>query len=379
MHSSVSENKKAQGWSHWFRSVASWLKAYAEVVGASKGSSSSKLSSDSLNKITQSKSVILSQREGIKKVLLILLFFVYASNASAATWTQVNTDGFGFSGTDVTSLTIFNSQIYASTPTSNRPVVFAYNTSTNTWSQVSISAITQDTNNGTSDVGGVFNNQLILFTNNENGTQVYSGNGSSSWTRINIDGFGSTNNTSHEGDSVVVFNGKLYVATSTEFANNVGTQIWEYSGSGTTWTQINTDGFGSSNHFEANLEVINNKLYAATKNRAATGGETTGGQVWEYSGSGTTWAQINTDGFGDTNNAHIYITSHNNQLYAGTKNGTTGSEVWQYSGSGTTWAQINTDGFGDVNNTLAKVFSIGVFLIFFNVSLVNSFGLLTKS
>ncbi len=36
-------------------------------------------------------------------------------------------------------------------------------------------------------------------------------------------------------------------------------------------------------------------------------------------------------------------------LYVGTRNDTDGCEVWR-SSDGTTWNQVNTDGFGDTDN-----------------------------
>ncbi|MCP4692745.1 MAG: hypothetical protein GY859_32185, partial [Desulfobacterales bacterium] len=64
---------------------------------------------------------------------------------------------------------------------------------------------------------------------------------------------------------------------------------------GQTWTQVNTNGFGSGVNWQAAaMEVYNNRLYVGTRNTLD------GAQVWMYNGSA--WSQVNTDGFGDTNN-----------------------------------------------------------------------------
>jgi len=67
------------------------------------------------------------------------------------------------------------------------------------------------------------------------------------------------------------------------------------------------------------------------------------------------WTQVNGDGFGDFNNKSACPTVvFEGYLYAGTKNVTTGGEIWRTKGIGgppfTDWEQVNTDGFGDSNN-----------------------------
>ena len=95
-----------------------------------------------------------------------------------------------------------------------------------------------------------------------------------------------------------------------------------------SWTQVNSDGFGDSNNEGIDLWVVfNGYLYAGTSYNA------TGGEIWRSS-DGTTWTQVNSDGFGDSNNYWIYPSVvFNGCLYAGTGNYATGGEIWRLEGS----------------------------------------------
>jgi len=67
------------------------------------------------------------------------------------------------------------------------------------------------------------------------------------------------------------------------------------------WTQVNTDGFGDSNNTDVQPQVVfDGYLYAGTATYVTGGGE-----IWRSS-DGTTWVQVNTDGFGDYNNSSAY-------------------------------------------------------------------------
>jgi len=137
------------------------------------------------------------------------------------------------------------------------------------------------------------------------------------------------------------FNGYLYAGVYNIVA---GTRIWRTS-NGTTWTQVNTDGFGDVNNTETiTLAVYKGQLYAGIMNNQVTGGE-----IWRTS-NGITWSPVITDGFGDPNKSDmlgLYV--FENRLYATTSNNTTGTEVWVTS-DGDHWSQVNIDGWGDSNN-----------------------------
>ena len=113
-----------------------------------------------------------------------------------------------------------------------------------------------------------------------------------------------------------VFNGILYVGTRND---NLGAEVWRYDG-GTTWTQVNQDGFGgSSSKAIWDLTEYNNSLYAGTM---------TGGQLWRYD-SGTAWTQVNENGFGDAANSMVTsMTVLGGKLCAGTDNRTDYCQIW---------------------------------------------------
>lgn len=117
----------------------------------------------------------------------------------------------------------------------------------------------------------------------------------------------------------------------------------------TNWGQINTDGFGDTNNFSAfSMAVYGNKLYVGTWNNS------TGCEVWRRDGSGAgDWTQINTDGFGSANNRGAHAMAiYNDCLYVGTANNVNGFEVWAYDGS--SWTQKAGGGLGDTANTWAS-------------------------
>ncbi|MFA6198500.1 MAG: FG-GAP-like repeat-containing protein [Patescibacteria group bacterium] len=163
-----------------------------------------------------------------------------------------------------------------------------------------------------------------------------------SWTQINTDGFGSVQN--FRSYSLINYNSALYASTAN---TTTGTEIWKYVNS--AWTQVNTDGFGSAANVDANgAAIFNGNLYYGVTNG-------TGAGVWKY--DGTTFTQVNTAGFGDVNNTYILaLQVFNSRLYASTYNFTTGVEVWQY--DGTTWTQVNTDGFGSASNVYSDAMAV---------------------
>ncbi len=131
--------------------------------------------------------------------------------------------------------------------------------------------------------------------------------------------------------------------------------VW-HSGVEITWQQVVTQSFGDlqNNQDVDFLGVFNNKIYAGTNTLKYMFGvpqPTTGVEIWESStGDAGTWTQINTDGFGSetllnqdkkihTNHAigswAVYKAPNQLQeyLYIGTKSHW-GAEVWQYNGKG---------------------------------------------
>ena len=173
-------------------------------------------------------------------------------------------------------------------------------------------------------------------------------------------GFGDSKN--DYAYSMTVFGNHLYVGTGTDGESPHGCEVWR-SSEGTTWNQVNTDGFGDSNGYGAkSMAVFNGYLYVGTRN------PTGGCKVWRSS-DGTSWGQVNTDGFGDPgNNSAGSMAVFGEYLYVGTDT-FNGCEVWR-SSNGDTWDQVNTDGFGDAVNRGA--YSMSVFGSYLYVGTFNN-------
>jgi len=174
-----------------------------------------------------------------------------------------------------------------------------------------------------------YNDSLVCGILTGSGVGVYQYQ-NSTWTQINTNGFGNPNNFGM--DSMIEKDGSLYVSTNNP---TDGVNIYKYN-SGTSWTQINTDGFGDTNNTNANLGTSNGKLYASTWNSNGT-------IVYEYE-NGTEWKQISQQGFGNGTSA-LQFTTLDGELYGGASSDD-GAVVYKYTESGN-WEQINSNGFGD--------------------------------
>jgi hypothetical protein len=194
-------------------------------------------------------------------------------------------------------------------------------------------------------------------------------------------GFGDNNNIL--AMSMVTHDGYVYVSN---YNDTTGTEIWR-SSDGTTWEQVNNNGFGVEASSFAILASFNNNLYAinwfileghidilrydgvlAWTNTGTIGNMTNPTEaivynnslyVSVYTGAGksavysstdaATWNMVNNDGFGDANNEIIQAMAvYNSQLYAGTWNDSTGTEIWYFDGAN--WTQSNSDGFDNDSN-----------------------------
>jgi hypothetical protein len=188
----------------------------------------------------------------------------------------------------------------------------------------------------------VFNNKLYVGTAAL--AQVWAWDGSS-WAQANTTGFDDPA-TAVGVPCLAIWNNHLVAGTS----NPSGGEVYEYSGTGTAWTEIGDAGLTDpTNDNIRSLAVLNGVLYAC-------GDSATGAKVWAYSGSGTAWSQVNTNGFGNGNNdTALKLAVLDNSLYAATHNAVNGTQVYVWTGSGTTWNQVNTNGFnGAVANDATR-------------------------
>lgn len=190
-----------------------------------------------------------------------------------------------------------------------------------------------------------YNNQLYIALGGVNSHAKVKRCDGNSWTQINTDGFGNLDN--FKATSMATFNGLLYVGTD-NFVT--GAEVWAWNG--TTWSQVNQDGFGYDfTLLECKaLEVYNNSLYAVV---SSNGGKF---RVYKYAGSGTSWTQVDTDVWDSSNHVATCAISFDGYLWVATENTDTGSEVWRYNGAN--WTQVNADGFGNINTKWSYSFCV---------------------
>jgi len=261
---------------------------------------------------------------------------VWEYNGTA--WARVNTDGFGdAANTRVNNdMVIYNSELYAAATNNGSGVeIWKYNDVGTSWTMVNTNGFGNANNLSIYDMG-VYNSKLYAGTYQNGGsTEIWTCTtcDGSDWTQTSTDGFGDANNTRiHE---FIVYGSKLYVPT---YNTSTGTEIWELDVA--SWSQVNTNGFGDAN----NDSILNSFLYDSNL-YFGTSNWNTGTEVWQY--DGTTFTQINTNGFGDVNNTDFTSsTEYAGNLYGGIYNGVTGVEIWRYNDTGTSWTQVNEDGFG---------------------------------
>jgi len=251
-------------------------------------------------------------------------------------WTRVARQGFGvLTNGEVFRFAVFNDTLYASTwsyTTDHGAEIWRSSTGiSGDWTRVVTNGF-GDANNQVVAMD-VFNGYLYAGTYNWNytaitstGGEVWRTNDGITWTQVNTDGFGTVNN--NAVSALVSFNGYLYA--STVYYPGAGVQVWRCQVcDNSDWTKVVDNGFGNANTRGMNaLEVLNSHLYFVV------GNSTTGMEVWRTA-DGTNWEQMGFAGFGDSNNYTPYwdnsVAVFNNRLFIGTCNWANGGEVWQKS------------------------------------------------
>jgi hypothetical protein len=205
-----------------------------------------------------------------------------------------------------------------------------------------------DVNNYAVRALATFSGALYAATSNDTtGHEIWrSATGDAgSWTQANTDGFGSGGTTQEL--SMDVFGGYLYVG----FNRSGIAELWRSNGTG--WSPVFTNGLGNSNntHVSSFAEFLGN-LYIGLRNVE------NGGQVWRSS-DGLAWTLVFAGGLGNPDNGRPYgLIAYDDQLYLTFSNVETGAEVWR-SQDGSQWTQIGFAGWGDSNNGYADYFDKG--------------------
>ena len=262
------------------------------------------------------------------------------------TWSQSNVYGFGNGANNmVMGLEVWGDSLFASVSNwAEGGSVWWYDTSVPTWTQVSqpgFSATYTATNPAVIDLS-LFNNQMYASTGWGDGAgQLWRSSNGTSWTAVNTDGFGN-------GDNIALtafgeFNGYLYLGTHND---TTGAEIWRsQTGNSNDWTRAFSGGGDTANNqIVTSLLEFDGYFYVSLEN------DDEGVAIWRTN-NGTNWSQANSNGFGDANNIWIGgFSEFDGYLYIGTRNDTTGGQLWR-SGNGTVWHKVIGDGFGDLNNT----------------------------
>jgi murein DD-endopeptidase MepM/ murein hydrolase activator NlpD len=274
--------------------------------------------------------------------------------SNGVSWEQVSTNGFGTSSNDnILVGDTLNGNLYAGTsnPASGGEIWRCGICDGSDWVQVASGGFGDDNN---TVVQRIVSHSGVLYATTDNavtGVEVWSSStgGTGSWQQCNIDGFGDDRNT--ELYAVTTFGGYLYVATSqwASYGNDThtGVEVWRTTDC-SSWTQVNSDGFGDSNNVAAWLEPFLGRLYVLVQNPVD------GTQVWRCSacdGSGESdWEHLDFAGSDDSGNiTGAMMLEYDGDFYLTTGNEATGTEVWRTS-DGLSWSQVNVDSFGFPDN-----------------------------
>lgn len=282
-------------------------------------------------------------------------------SSNGTDWEQVNEDGFSDPGImlglgSFATLAVFDNHLYAFDYLAGEDHVNVYRYSSGTtWTNTT--AIGDVDTHITQPISAiVYDNTLYVSLINTTGVSdkstIYKSTNGDDWTMVNDDGFGGNN---EDIQSMAVYNNCLYAGT---YNINDGTEVWRFDG--TTWVQDNTSGFGNvKNDNTGTLTSFGGYLYASIDN------STTGAEVWKTSGGGTNdWTKVSDAGLGQGTDVLYTYSSvvFKNKLYIGAGAGAFNPVKVLRSADGTTWEQVNTNGFGYDDNIMAIFTVLGDYL-----------------
>jgi len=275
---------------------------------------------------------------------------VIAVSAGGVGWARINTSGFGDPNNQtVSSLASFAGSLYAGTANYVQGAQI-HVWAGQDWTRVADQGIGTSGNANINHLR-VFKSWLYATTENEDGGQVWRSSNGVLWEQVVERGFGDPTN--GEVFRLVEYNGRLYASTASYSASH-GAEIWRSSsGARNDWTRVVANGFGDPhNNIVLAFEIFGGNLYAGTSSLVWSDYSSTGGEVWR-SNNGTTWTQVNTDGFGAASNTSVSaLQGFGGYLYASTVTSPgQGAQLWRCQAcSGADWQQVVSDGLGNVNN-----------------------------
>jgi hypothetical protein len=254
-------------------------------------------------------------------------------------WSKVSPYGFGnpLINNIIYAMVVFQDKLYVGTGGGDAgDLAQLWRTSNGvTWERVDTTSFGNPTN--------AVVNRLIVYKgklfaavfNTEMGIQLYrsaSGN-AGSWVKATTV-FDDPMYSYQILSSAISFNDTLYVAV--EGGGGVG--VWR-SKTGSTWEKVTPDGLEVIGEFGAGgFSIYKDQLFWGIENDAI------GGQILR-SQDGKHWSKVMEGGFGDINNVKISnFMPIGGDLYAFTSNWVSGTEVWRSSDL-KNWTQANQDGF----------------------------------
>jgi hypothetical protein len=234
-------------------------------------------------------------------------------------WNRVASGGFNFPDNwEVSSLIVFEDQIFAGTLNRNVGCQVWKSASGETWSRANFAGFGDDANELIPAMA-VHDDQLYLSTNNETtGVEIWRSPNGVLWEQVNEDGFGKPG--SGSADAMMSFDGHLYVGVVN---SDVGAEVWR-TADGSEWQLVASGGLGLSENEGVGAFLISDGwLYAGTAN------STSGCELWR-SASGLEWEAVAVGGFGTNGNrAATELLEFDRKLYVGTLNFASGCEVWR--------------------------------------------------
>ena len=203
--------------------------------------------------------------------------------------------------------------------------------------------------------------------NSTDGTRIYRCDNSNcdengDWTQVNDNGFG-VDNTYRSIESMIVSDEYLYVGLGMSATTSFIYKCSLLSGCDEAgdWEVANGMGFSSNTDVESLVEY-SNYLYASTRDGVPGPAQIYRCSLASNCNELSDWSLIIDDGFGDASNNEIIMENFNNNLYAATRRTSEdgGAGVFYCDSSSgcnesVDWSQVNTDGFGDSNNGGIKV------------------------
>lgn len=192
----------------------------------------------------------------------------------------------------------------------------------------------------------VFNGNLYAASQDfVNGMRIWRMGKRGAWTQVSEAGFG--NPLLSTPEDMIVFNGMLY-ATANDWMQRTIPQLWR-SSDGLTWEPIILDGFGQDNVSLFHRYVVyKNMLYVTASMQWLDEFTPVGVQIWRSAtGAPGTWEKVVEDGMGD--NMALEISSFvqfKGALYAAVQTDWFHpTRIWR-TYDGVNWEALKNDGFG---------------------------------